>query len=353
MTIVTIDPADARDFDDAISLEPLDGGHWRLGVHIADVAHFVRPRGALDREARAAPPASTCPTASSPCCRRSFPTAWRASSRARCVTRLRRCWNSPPRGCRVDAEFHRAAIRSSKRLTYEQVDAFLAEPAAWRRKLGAKVHALLGDMHSLAMTLRRRRLKQRLPGTRHARGQGGPGRRGPGGRRADGGQHREPPGHRGVHAGGQRGGRPDALRDRGVPFLRRIHQSPSPAKIKVLGEFVRELGLPAGNLRSRFDLQKLLREVTGRPEQRAVHFAVLRSLQRAVYSPEEEGHYALASDCYCHFTSPIRRYPDLTVHRLLGELLPAASPAATSTNWSCSASTAPTASSGPKPPNAN
>jgi ribonuclease R len=68
-------------------------------------------------------------------------------------------------------------------------------------------------------------------------------------------------------------------------------------------------------------LQRLLDEVQNRPERHAVHFAVLRSMQRAVYSPKEEGHYALASDCYCHFTSPIRRYPDLTVHRLLGEIL--------------------------------
>jgi len=101
----------------------------------------------------------------------------------------------------------------------------------------------------------------------------------------------------------------ETLRDRGLHFLRRIHQAPSPEKIQLLQEFMTELGYKTGNLQSRFEQQKLLAAAVGRPEQHAVHFAVLRSLQRAVYSPKEEGHYALASQCYCHFTSPIRRYP--------------------------------------------
>ena len=100
-------------------------------------------------------------------------------------------------------------------------------------------------------------------------------------------------------------------------FLRRVHSAPDPRKLKLLTEFVAGLGFTVESLESRFEMQRLLAAVAGRPEQHAVNYALLRSLQRAVYSPEEEGHYALASDCYCHFTSPIRRYPDLTVHRLL------------------------------------
>jgi ribonuclease R len=107
----------------------------------------------------------------------------------------------------------------------------------------------------------------------------------------------------------------------GLPFLRRVHKAPSIRKMRVLTEFIRELGLQTESLESRFAVQRLVDQVAGQPEQQAVNFAVLRSFQRAVYSPAEEGHYALASDCYCHFTSPIRRYPDLTVHRLFTALL--------------------------------
>ena len=108
-----------------------------------------------------------------------------------------------------------------------------------------------------------------------------------------------------------------ALQASGINFLRRIHAAPDPRKTKALSAFVAELGIRTESLESRFALQKLLADVHGMPHQHAVNYAVLRSMQKAVYSPQEEGHYALASDCYCHFTSPIRRYPDLTVHRLL------------------------------------
>jgi ribonuclease R len=113
----------------------------------------------------------------------------------------------------------------------------------------------------------------------------------------------------------------ELLADRRLHFLRRVHEAPAPRKLKALTEFVTELGMKVASLENRFEMQKLLDTVAGRPEQHAVNYAALRAMQRAVYSPEPEGHYALASTHYCHFTSPIRRYPDLTVHRLLDDLL--------------------------------
>ena len=111
------------------------------------------------------------------------------------------------------------------------------------------------------------------------------------------------------------------LHERQCAFLRRIHEPPDPRKLRALSEFVRDLGIPCESLESRFEIKRIIAEVAGRPEEHAVNFAVLRSMQKAVYSPVPERHYALHSDHYCHFTSPIRRYPDLTIHRMLEAIL--------------------------------
>src|SRR5262245_54181089 len=113
----------------------------------------------------------------------------------------------------------------------------------------------------------------------------------------------------------------DHLPRKDVAFLRRVHPAPDPAKLERFAEFARLLGYKIDLERDRFALQKLLDQTANQTDGPAIHYALLRSLKQAVYSPEREGHYALASDDYCHFTSPIRRYPDLTVHRLLDRLL--------------------------------
>ncbi len=319
-TVLTIDPADARDFDDAISLERIEGGHWRLGIHIADVSHFVRPKSALDREALSRATSVYLPDRVIPMLPEVI-----SNSLASLQPRKVRYTKSAiieftAQGEPVATELHSAAIKSDRRLTYEQVDQFLADPLPWRKKLGVKVHDLLGRMHKLAMILRRRRFKRgalelSMPEVKIELDKQG---------RVSGArvvEHTES--HQIIEEFMLSANEAVAelLHARQLPFLRRIHQPPVERKLKALTDFVAELGLKVDNLQNRFELQKLLRRVVGRPEQHAVHFAALRSLQRAVYSPEEEGHYALASDCYCHFTSPIRRYPDLTVHRLIDAML--------------------------------
>jgi len=320
LTILTIDPADARDFDDAISLEKLDGGHWRLGVHIADVSHFVQPNTALDREAQDRATSVYLPDQVIPMIPEIISNGL-ASLQPRKVRYTKTAFiEFTPEGQRTSVELHSAAIKSNKRLNYEQVDEFIADPAPWRRKLGVKVHELLSNMHELAMILRARRFKHGALEMSMPEVKIDLDRRG----KVTGAHVTEnTESHQIIEefmlAANEAVA--DTLHEKELAFLRRIHMAPTPRKLKALTEFVTELGFKTGSLEDRFELQKLLDKVEGLPQQHAVNFAVLRSMQRAVYGPEEEGHFALASRCYCHFTSPIRRYPDLTVHRLVEAIL--------------------------------
>jgi ribonuclease R len=319
-TIITIDPVDARDFDDAISLEQIERGHWRLGVHIADVSHFVRPHTALDREALARATSVYLPDRVIPMLPEIISNGLASLQPDRVRYTKTVFIEFTPDGAPVASESHQAAIRSVRRFTYEEVDEYLADPGSWRSKLSPEVHALLGRMRTLAAMLRGRRMKRgalelTMPEVKidldrdgHVSG-------------AHVTQNTES--HQIIEEFMLAANMAVAeqLRDAKLHFLRRVHAAPDPRKLKLLAQFVAELGFPTDGLVDRFELQRLLKQVEELPQRHAVNYAVLRSLQRAVYSPEEDGHFALASDCYCHFTSPIRRYPDLTVHRLIEALL--------------------------------
>lgn len=319
-TVITIDPVDARDFDDAISLVRLDNGHWKLGVHIADVSHFVEPDTPLDREAKNRATSVYLPDRVVPMLPELISNGLASLQPDRVRYTKTATIEFTADGAHVATDLVSGAIKSARRFTYEEVDEYLADPTAWKKKLDPAVYALLGRMHELAMILRQRRnrrgsLELSLSEVKVDLDRDG---------RVTGAHRVENTvSHQIIEEFMLAANEAVALRlqQAGVPFLRRVHDNPDLRKLKQLTDFVHELGLSTDSLESRFEMQKLLARVHGKPEEQAVNYALLRSLQRAVYSPREEGHYALASECYCHFTSPIRRYPDLTIHRLIDALL--------------------------------
>jgi ribonuclease R len=337
--IVTIDPADAHDFDDAISLtvDPRSH-HWQLGVHIADVSHFVPPGSALDREARRRGTSVYLPQRVLPMLPEVISNGLASLQEGKLRYTKSVLIDFTPAGQQAGVRFASGAIRVRKRFSYEQVSALLAghpqeasgdgqaeiEPSTRRKRkkdeVAPEVLALLLRMRELALVLRKRRrrrgaLELFMPEAQLEYDEQG---------RVTGAHFRK---HDISHqiieefmlaANEAVGGHLEGL---GVVFLRRVHPAPEPTKLQAFADFARSLGFKIRHETDRFALQRILEQSASQPDVYAVHYALLRSLKQAVYSPEAEGHYALASDTYSHFTSPIRRYPDLTVHRVLGRWL--------------------------------
>jgi ribonuclease R len=336
MTIVTIDPDDARDFDDAISLERLQTAGaparksgkrgtgqrgedpvWELGVHIADVSAFVPVDGALDEGAKERGNSVYFP-------RHVIPMLPEVLSNGVCSLQ-----EGEPRLCksafiRYDegghvrgARFANTVIRSAKRLTYRQATAVLHG-----RKEGVppEVVALLKRMDALARAIQGRRMEEGmivldLPEVELVFDEAG---------HVTGAEPADTSfSHTIIEMFMVEANEAVArlLEGLGVPFLRRTHGEPDDASLESLARMLRAAGYSVPGQLAPKDLQRLLALLRGKPEAYAVSLAVLKSMRTAEYSPQAIGHFALASKCYGHFTSPIRRYPDLMVHRLLGRHL--------------------------------
>ena len=319
-TIVTIDPVDARDFDDAISLDELDDGGWRLGVHIADVSHFVTRDGSLDREAQRRGTSVYLPGQVIPMLPEVISNGLASLQQGHRRYAMSVLVEFSPQGVPRGTEFFRSMICVTRRLAYEQVSEILADPDHFQGRVAAPVRTLLARMQVLSRILRKRRfeagaLELQLPETKVELDREG---------RVESIRdvvHDES--HQMIEEFmlAANVAVATALNERGVTFLRRIHPSPSFNKLRAFAEFVTLLGFDLKRFQSRQQLQKVLDRAATTSCVQAVNYALLRSLKQAEYSGREEGHYALALQEYCHFTSPIRRYPDLVIHRMIGRLI--------------------------------
>ena len=323
----TIDPADAKDFDDALSFRTLDSGNFEVGVHIADVTHYVRPGDILDKEAyergtsvylvdRTVPMLPEV-LSNNLCSLRegeeklTFSAVFEMNAKAKVIKR----W------------FGRTVIKSNKRFSYEQAQEII-EAAAAEEAVQPEVTQAVLQLHKLASIMRAKRF-------------------------AEGSISFERPEMKVIV---DSNGKPldvvekitkeanwlieefmllanrevahyvtKSLKSKAPTFVYRIHETPNEEKIKSLSDFVKNFGYkftPSKNPREiAMELNTLMEESKGRPENAAISILALRSMARAEYSTDNVGHYGLGFDYYTHFTSPIRRYPDMMVHRLLARYM--------------------------------
>ena len=317
---ITIDGEDTRDIDDAVSLEH-NGEHYILGVHIADVSHYVKLNSKLDREAYARGTSVCFPDMV-------LPMLPKALSNGACSLNegddryAMSCFMTFDKsGKKLGYDICQSLINSNHRMTYTEVTAILDGDAAVAEKY-ADVAPMLKEMEKLCLKLEGRRKaagsinldvkeahiyvneegKIVIP------------------------DYERSVSHRIIEqfmVSANESVADYAFR-RKAPFLYRVHEQPSPEKASTFFSFLRDLGVsPVGNVHDLqpSDFQKILKEVEDKPFSSVVNRVMLRSMQKARYCEDNLGHFGLASQCYCHFTSPIRRYPDLFVHRVLKKLL--------------------------------
>jgi ribonuclease R len=319
---VTIDGEHARDFDDAISIDRLPNGNFWLGVHIADVAHYVAEGSALDRDAYERGTSVYFPERAV----HMFPSelATGLCSLNPQVDRLvQSCLMEVDRrsGTVVRYEIHDGVIHSQARMTYTEVNAILTDrdPAAIERhRPFVPFFERMYELFEILHTRRRRRgsidfdLKESeivlddegmveaiVAAERNVA-------------------------HRLIEEFMLLTNETVAthLEKHAVPSLYRIHEEPDPVKVEVFEEFISTLGYSLAGAPDRLeprDFQRLVEKIHGKPEEKPIAFLMLRTMQKARYDPANLGHFGLAAASYTHFTSPIRRYPDLVVHRVLRE----------------------------------
>ncbi len=312
-TVIAIDPEGARDHDDAVSLEEGPDGTVTLGVHIADVSYFVKEGDVIDEEARSRGTSVYFP-------RRVVPMLPGQLSTGVCSLK-----QGEPRlaksvfitydetGKVLSTRFAESVVTSSAGLTYEQAQAICDGKSV---DVSDDVADLVRKLESLARKIDARRLEAGmlnldLPEVQLVFDEEG--------RVVDAAPMDSAYSHKMIEMFMVEANEAVATLLDGieVPYIRRVHPDPDEESLRRLESFTRACGHEISKMPARKELIELLNAVRGTKEEYATNLAVLRSLSQASYDTEPCGHYALASERYCHFTSPIRRYPDLTVHRLL------------------------------------
>lgn len=308
--VITIDPDDAKDFDDAICLQRVAPDQWQLWVHIADVSHYVKPGTALDVEARQRGNSTYLVD-------RVIPMLPEALSNELCslkpdVDRLTKCveFRLAPDGRVLSTKFGSAVIHSQRRFSYPEVFAILQRPP------NDAIERMLHDAHALAQKIRRLRFKAGslaldFPETKIRLDERG--------RVVRLEKVANDVSHQLIEEYMLLANEAVAtwLLSHNQQAIYRVHEAPDERRLQEYREDVLSHHVPCGNLSKRPEVSKLLLKLDTIPIGAALKIGFLRSLRRARYAVEPLGHYGLAKAKYTHFTSPIRRYADLVVHRAL------------------------------------